>query len=302
MKDSLFETYTLSSQSPNNAVNLEVPLPSLLRALRSASPSSLTLSNATSYTASIRLTKKDDTPSLCVTLVIKTPIRSALPSAGSEVAGEDSAGLPVHQRERETHVSQDVPIRVLSAEKVSSLHEPHVREPDVHILLPSLAQLKSISDRFTKLATAGVGSASTGTRGGSRKSPRLELSANMFGRLKLGLKTDEMEIASEWKDLTNPDLDASAYGGEEALREHPSTRMRQQGEESWATVRVDARDWGRVLSVGRVAGRVIACFIHEHALILYVYLMSEEGSDESVLTVRFLLRHDHSRRVRHSWC
>lgn len=218
--------------------------------------------------------------------MIKAPVRSALPSAGGEEVAQDGAGFPIHQRERETHVSQDVPIRVLSAEKVAGLHEPRVREPDVHIVLPSLAQLKSISDRFTRLATAGVGSASSGGRGGSRKSPRLELSANMFGRLRLGLKTDAMEIASEWKDLTNPDLDASAYeGGEDTLREHPSTRMKQRGEEAWATVRVDARDWGRVLSVGRVAGRVIACFIHEHALILYVYLPSEEGSDESVLTV-----------------
>lgn len=30
-------------------------------------------------------------------------------------------------------------------------------------------------------------------------------------------------------------------------------------------------------------------FCHEHALILYVYLPSEDGSDESVLTVRLTL-------------
>ena len=182
-------------------------------------------------------------------------------------------------------MSQDVPVRVLSAETVAGLHEPHVREPEVHIVFPPLLQLKAVSDRFTRLATAGVGSTPAG-RGANRKAPRLELSANMFGRLKLGLETDAMEIASEWTGLTNPDLDMSALeGGEEALREHPSTRMRQRGEDGWAVVRVDAKDWARVLSVGRVGGRVIACFIHEHALILYVYPPTESGGDESVLTV-----------------
>ena len=51
-------------------------------------------------------------------------------------------------------------------------------------------------------------------------------------------------------------------------------------------VRIDGRDWGRVLSVGRLGGKVIACFVNEHALILYVYLSNDEdGGDESVITV-----------------
>lgn len=83
-------------------------------------------------------------------------------------------------------------------------------------------------------------------------------------------------------------------------------------EAAWATVRIDGKDWGRVLSVGRMGGRVIACkclppmdafdlqsshrspsreisseylpsegFVHEHALILYVYLSSNgSGNDD----------------------
>ena len=30
-------------------------------------------------------------------------------------------------------------------------------------------------------------------------------------------------------------------------------------ETGWAKVRIDARDWGRVLSVGRLSPRVVAC-------------------------------------------
>ena len=60
----------------------------------------------------------------------------------------------------------------------------------------------------------------------------------------------------------------------------------REGEEAWAVVRVEGRDWGRVLGVGRMGGKVIACVCHETALVLYVYLVDEETADEgSVLTV-----------------
>lgn len=214
-------------------------------------------------------------------------------------------------RERETKISQDVPVCVLSAQQVSTLHEPRARDPDVHIMLPPLAQLKSISDRFTRLAST-TSSAHQIVRGRS-KPPKLTLSANMHGSLKLGLSADGMEIQSVWRDLTNPVLDpGNLEGGEDGVARHPSTRMRElppDDERGWATVRVDARDWGRVLGVGRCAGKVIACecaedlrsilanhkangmsgFCHEHALILYVYLESDDGSEDSVLTVRLCL-------------
>lgn len=207
-------------------------------------------------------------------------------------------------------------MRVLSASNVEGIHEPRCREPDVHILLPSLLQLKSISERFTKLATTtsststpfsnGVGPG-TSTAGSSSSGPKLELSANMHGSLKLSIATDALNINSEWTGLSNPELDpAQVEGGEEGVRTHPSTRMKELGsEEGWAKVRIDGRDWGRVLSVGRLGGRVIACeppvsllgvtqgliwadlgFVNDHALILYVYLSNDdEGGDESVLTV-----------------
>lgn len=137
-----------------------------------------------------------------------------------------------------------------------------------------------------------------------------------------------MNISSVWTGLANPVLDPSQVaGGEEGIAAHPSTRMRAlgdaegRGEEGWASVRVEGKDWGKVLSVGRLGGRVVACkcfkiclprllscdrtretretsmhtcipalthtgFCHEHALILYVYLSNEQhGADESVLTV-----------------
>lgn len=210
---------------------------------------------------------------------------------------------------RETIVTQEIPVRVLAPDTVAHLHEPACREPDVHIILPPLMQLKSISDRFTKLALADTKVNSSTTTTSSART-RLEIAANMHGCLKLSIRSDAMSISSVWTDLNNPELDPGhVAGGEDGIAEHPSTRMKQLGsadgrsDEGWAVVRIDGRDWGKVMSVGRLGGRVIACecdtvvfqssfvrcscrvgFCHEHALILYVYLPNDNGEDESVLT------------------
>ena len=70
-----------------------------------------------------------------------------------------------------------------------------------------------------------------------------------------------MKIESKWEGLTNPELDPEQVeGGEEGVRGHASTRMKErEGVEAWSVVRVEGRDWGRVLGVGRLGGRVIAC-------------------------------------------
>lgn len=306
--DTIFESYTIQSAAENNTINLEVPLAPLQRALRSAQ-------NAVA--ANIRLTKKDGVPLLSLTITTMTVNSSApMPSAGStgregggfgENGTESDAGEDFREesvdffgargQDRETTVTQDIPIRVLAPASVEGLHEPRCREPDVHITLPNLQQLKSISDRFTKLAA----SAKTSTRSGlsTTSGPKLELSGNMHGCLRLALHTDSLRISSLWTGLENPELDPEQVNpnpnpnsSEDALANHPSTKMKAlgdatgQSEEGWATVRVEGRDWGKVLSVGRLGGRVIACFCHEHALILYVFIGGDEtGVGESVLTV-----------------
>lgn len=297
--DTIFETYTIQSAAPNNTINLEVPLAPLQRALKSAQ-------NAVA--ANIRLTKKDNIPLLSLTITTQTMSSSApsgingQPSSddphstgfgSGEEFREESVDFFGAKQDRETLVTQDVPVRVLAPASVEGLHEPRCREPDVHIVLPNLMQLKGISDRFTKLAMTTKGASKSGF-GSAASGPKLELSGNMHGCLRLALNTDAMRINSLWTGLENPELDPSQVAdGEEGLANHPSTRMKElgdssgQSEEGWATVRVEGRDWGRVLSVGRLGGRVIACFCHEHALILYVFLNGEEpGGGDSVLTVR----------------
>ncbi|RDW89101.1 cell cycle checkpoint protein-like protein [Coleophoma cylindrospora] len=275
--DSIFEDYTIQSAIENNTINLELPLPPLHRALKSAF-------NASS--ASIRLTKKDGVPVLSLTIITNTIsggnnangfLNSANDDPFEETFREEH--LDAGGRDREAVVTQDIPVRVLTPESVEGIHEPRVREPDAHVLLPSLIQLKAVSDRFTKLAMA--------TGNGATKSgaavPKLELRANMHGSLKLSISTDALNIESVWTGLENPELDPGQV--ENAVEEHPSSKLRAEGPDAWSTVRIDGRDWGKVLSVGRLGGRVIACFVNEHALILYVYLANyDESGEESVLT------------------
>lgn len=240
----------------NNVINLEVPLGPLNRALKSAL-------NATS--AQIRLTKKDNMPLLALTIVTTSSSNtySAFPRGTYNEDGFDAPHDDVlGGGNRETIITQEVPVRVLGPDIVAGLHEPQCREPDVHIILPPLLQLKSISDRFTKLALAGVRSGP----GSSTARTRLDMAANMHGCLKMSIKTDAMSISSVWTDLSNPDLDPNqVVGGEIGIAEHPSTRMKLLGsaggrsDEGWASVRIDGKDWGKVMSVGRLGGRVIAC-------------------------------------------
>ncbi|KAI9762831.1 MAG: hypothetical protein M4579_000184 [Chaenotheca gracillima] len=259
--DSIFESYTIQSAASNNTINLEVALEPLHRALKSA------LSAAS---ASIRLTKKDNNPLLSLTIATNTS------GGGGGFGLNDTEGQDYRMggveltgnRDRETVVTQEVHVRVLSAAVVDGIHEPRCREPDVHILLPSLLQLKSVSERFTKLASSSSNAPSGITTGSSISSPKLELSANMHGSLRLRIVTDALSISSVWSGLSNPELDPTQVeGGEEGIRNHPATIMKELGaqdsnnEAGWAKVRIDGKDWGRVLSVGRLGGRVIACKI-----------------------------------------
>lgn len=280
--DFVFENYHIQSAEATNTINLELPLQPLQRALKSAL-------NSTS--ASLRLTKKDGMPMLSMT--ITTTTKDNAPSSGSgpgRQSRDDPFGPFAHdeddvfreehletslRREHEKIITQDIPVRVLHPETVETIMQPKVREPDVHIQLPPLLQLKAISDRFTKLALAS----------GSTKAPKLELSANMHGSLRLRIRTETTDISSQWSGLENPELDPAQL--DRPLAEHPSTLFREEGPGRWATVRVDGKDWSRVLSVGRLEGRVIACFANDHALILYVYVphYDDDSADDSVVTV-----------------
>lgn len=263
----------IQSAVEGNTINLRIPLAPLARALRSAA-------NATS--ASIRLTKKDNVPLLSLTIITNN-LNSSRPAITTTTTAldPDNAAFPmetiendsfaepsgqdIFPHDRETTITQEIPVMVLAPATVASIHEPQCPQPDVHIMLPPLLQLKAISERFTKLA---LSTSPTAARGRASDTPtsqsRLTLSANAHGVLRIGVETAALKIESKWEGLVNPELDPEQVeGGEEGVREHASTKMRErEGNEAWSVVRVEGRDWGRVLGVGRMGGRVIACEFH----------------------------------------
>jgi HUS1 checkpoint protein len=293
--DFIFENYHIQSAEAANTINLELPLAPLQRALRSA---------LNSTACSLRLTKRDGIPVLSLTIHTTTkdlpppggggggfanhPYNHGNRPGGNDYDPDDGiyAAEPLEltmksRSEREKIITHDIPVRVLHPDTVETIMQPKVREPDVHIQLPPLLQLKAISDRFTRLAAT----SSTSTTRGPAANPKLELSANMHGSLRLRIATDSLDVTSTWDKLENPALDPSQLAV--PIEEHPSTRFREAGPDKWATVRVDGKDWSRVLSVGRLEGRVIACFADDHALILYVYVpqFDDAGAEDSVVTV-----------------
>lgn len=304
--DFIFTEYHIQSAESGNTINLELPLNPLQRALKSA---------INSDHATLRLTKKDGIPVLSMTIHTTPELRANEPKSGipfhnhrtttqrdpNDNDDDDDYGFGeadmealelTMKREREKVITQDIPVRILHPDTVETIMQPRVREPDVHIQLPPLMQLKAISDRFTKLAvtsmTANSASGGGGGRGGnssSNSSPKLELSANMHGGLRLRIATDALNIESVWRGLDNPDLDAAHISV--PLEEHPSTKYKEAGPDKWATVRVDGKDWSKVLSVGRLEGRVIACFADDHALILYAYVpqFDDATAEDAVITV-----------------
>lgn len=285
-QDAIFDesTYTLASNT--GSINLEVPIGALHRALRSAVNGT---GGVSTTSAQLRLTKKGSVPLLALTI-----LASSWTTGKNAIGVEDGrpgdaetgggSGISSGPRERETLISQEIPVKVLHEDAVQGLHEPRCRDPDVHIILPSLAQLKTISDRFTRLATIDskttpATTTTTTTANNPQNtttapSPKLELSANMHGSLKLSIGTDSLRIASVWTGLVNPALDPAQLSSQTDVDQLPSERMRaipadnptadgpgtaDGAETGWAKVRIDARDWGRVLSVGRLSPRVVAC-------------------------------------------
>ncbi|GAM39859.1 hexokinase [Talaromyces pinophilus] len=266
------ESYVLEAAA--GAVNLEVPIAALSRALRSA---------IGDKSAQLRLTRKGNVPLLALTIVSSSLVPGNIP-VGSEV--DEFGGIDHDQsqsvarasapRERETVITQEIPVKVLHQSAVEGLHEPRCRDPDVHIILPNLAQLKAISDRFTKLAASSSKSSGGASLASGITGPKLQLSANMHGSLKIGIATDSLRISSVWTGLTNPPLDPRQMQGTD-MDQLPSERMRQLGnsddddEAGWAKIKHTSSHVSNVVKNAIPRTLLIRCLDWRRKLNMYRY-------------------------------
>ena len=297
-----------------------------LQVLHSALKSAL---NATA--ANIRLTKRGSFPVLCLTITTNSinnmPSNPADDHPGASRGPQDDNDTSIdftnNSRARETEITQDIPVRVMSPEQVDGIHEPRCREADVFIQLPPLAQLTSAPDKRTRLAAPSASSSGPGPAAASAPGPRLDMAANARGCLRVGVATDAMRMASTWTGLANPGLDPAASGGggrgggaaaaagrRGSRRARGAAGRRGGAERGGVGAGQDRRARVGKGHVGREAGGVegdcrcvrvasrragascgeadvlVAGFCDDHALILYVFMRSStKGSTESCLTV-----------------
>lgn len=212
--ETIFDEYHVQSAA-NDVINMELPLDTLQRALKSCQSAS---------DAVIKLTKRQSDKLPILMLTVTTASSRAHLGLGA-VAGS-------------TLVTQEIPVKILAPTMVEGITQPICPEPDVHIFLPPLNQLRAFSERFAKINGDG----------------KWILAANLRGEFSMSAHTDAVKIESVWRGLTVPELNPAMIEGN--IEDHPSVR---RSRDEWAAVRIDGKDWVRLLKVSLLAKRVVAC-------------------------------------------
>ncbi|KAI9469151.1 Checkpoint protein hus1 [Coemansia sp. RSA 989] len=208
----LFSEYRVESLH-NNEIYLEFNIDNLQRALRSAQGA---------QRVTLKLTKKQNLPVL--SLVIKN------------ISGTG----------REMTLNQDVPVRVLTPDQVSAIMEPQVPTGPVHIMMPPLNSVRSITERLKLMGD------------------RVSIAANREGQVTMRVANDRVEITTYFRGLQNMTHDSS----------EPSSQLDRPSHEFY-TATVDMKNFTRFLQSYHIAPKNIVCCILEHrALVFYVYIGS----------------------------
>ncbi|KAI8802434.1 checkpoint protein Hus1/Mec3 [Cladochytrium replicatum] len=235
--DFVFSDYRVESAN-NNEIWLDVSCENMVRALKSSTQSV----NGAGAPPSVvmKLTKKDNLPIL--SLVI-----TALTRTGKGIS-----------------LVQDVPVHVLNKAESDAFKEPMVPEPQVHIMMPPLANVKVIMDRMKSMSNF------------------ITVAANMSGDFVMKVKAQEVQLETTFTDLVNPELDPTQVD----VSKYPS--MHRDPAE-FAEARVHVRDFGKfVHSYAVNPTNVVCCIIEKHGLVFYLYI-GEDNSDQSLGTLTYYI-------------
>ncbi|PPR04814.1 hypothetical protein CVT24_007074 [Panaeolus cyanescens] len=157
--DSFFEGYRIQSNA-NNEITVSISSEALLGALRSAASS---VQSAAEHGAVVmKLAKKHDHAVFSF-----------------EISGQSRVG-------NRLSIAHDVKIEVLRPADVAKMTEPLCPEPDLHILMPRLEDLRTIVERLRPLSDI------------------VSFRGNNNGKLQLAIHTDSVQIETEWTELQNP--------------------------------------------------------------------------------------------------
>ncbi|KDQ58941.1 hypothetical protein JAAARDRAFT_56944 [Jaapia argillacea MUCL 33604] len=197
---------------------------------------------------------------------------------------------------RRKSLNYDVNIEVLKPADVKRLTEPLCPEPDVHILLPPLPNLRPPTDHLKQL------------------SQTLVISASNSGIFEMGVKTVGVGVQVRWENCvvpkmardedgdesaniskaaevdppsgseTEPESDAEpgaargkarskGKGKEKALVDEETVQQEKDKDRNRIySVTVSIKSFLKFLNSHVVSNATIACICHNHCLILYVYI------------------------------
>ncbi|KAJ6611149.1 checkpoint protein Hus1/Mec3 [Mycena sp. CBHHK59/15] len=220
--DSIFTSYRIQSNAAN-VITMSLFSEALLAALKSASANTNTNSASSSYETE--------------EIVMKLAKKNDQAMLTFEISGMTRQG-------RRVRVAHDVRIDVMKPADVARLNEPMCPEPNTHIILPPLQKLRTIVDRLRQMSDI------------------LAVRANNSGRLQLSIRTDSVDVQTEWTDCKNTARAATA--SQEAPDPRDPTEL--------FTVLVSTRSFLKFLNSHVVSTTTIACICQNHCMILYVYV------------------------------
>ncbi|VDB90867.1 unnamed protein product [Peniophora sp. CBMAI 1063] len=225
--EAIFSSYRIQSNS-NNEISILLSADALSQVLRP-----LTLPGVSLEDVTMKLAKKNDVPVL-----------------NFEIATASRGG-------RTVRVSHDVRIDIMKPQDVAELKEPLCPEPDVHIVLPPLQDIRPVVERLRALGDV------------------VAVRANRSGKLQISAATENAKIDVVWDKLQNPRIGEDGPS-QEAPAENPDP-------ERMFGVLLRTRSLLQFLSAHVVSTTTIACVCHQHAMIFYVYV-GEVADAGGVLT------------------
>jgi len=200
---SLLEDYRIESLN-SNEIAFEINVDHLQRALKSGQYA---------QEITIKLTKKNGIPFLSLAI----------------------------ENSQQMTIIQDVPIVLLSSQQLAQYTEPHLPDPEVHIMMPPLKLLRHVIDKMKNV------------------SDYVSIEANMAGKLVFKVETEMVTIHTNYVNLEHPQIEG---------RSPPRLNLDQKAE-----VKVDIKKFARFLYSYQVGPRnVICCIVEGRAVVLHVLL------------------------------
>ncbi|KAG8944375.1 hypothetical protein FRC04_001955 [Tulasnella sp. 424] len=212
------DQFIIQSNS-NNEITCEVQTEPLLQALRSASASP---------DITFKLAKRGDVAVFCFDIQVQS------------------------RQGKRMEITHDVRVRILRPSEVSALKEPLCPEPDVNIILPPLAKMRTVVERMAKLSSI-VG-----------------FSASLSGLVKLEIGTEVVGVETVWENCQIPEING----------QDPQQAADENGQQPYFTALVSIRSLLKFLTSYVVSTTTIASICQAHCVILYVFVgeMHEAGA------------------------